>query len=118
MGFRQGQYVKVFSVENIAGTNKKNAKIAISNKNADGTYTQQFSGFVTLCGKAFTQNIQENGRYKIKSCDVFNRYDKTQNKTFYSFFIFEFEDADGDNQETNDLPNAISKSPDDDGLPF
>ena len=96
MGFRQGAYAKIWSVEDKG--NYSICSLSISKKNKEtGEYEVSFqSKFVRLVGSAHTDiskmNIPDNGLFiKINSCDVTNSYNAEKKKVYTNCVIFEFD---------------------------
>ena len=98
MGFRQGAYAKVWSVERKSDTMTK-LRISISRKNkSTGEYEQEFSGFVAAVGTAAASRaaaLNEGDRIRLGDVDVTNTYDKVNRKEYTNFKLFSFEMADG-----------------------
>ena len=129
MGFRQGAYCRIWSVENKG--NYSTARITISRLDkSTGTYTTDFQdGFVRLVGQAHTAfkdiKIDEKKGItaKISSCEVTNVYTspdgKVSNTPHYAIFGVEIDGGDNrksddDNTKTNkDDSNEYVKVPDD-----
>ncbi len=98
MGFHQGGYCHVWSVE--SGKTGKITKVRLSssrkNKQTD-EYEQDFSGFCTFIGKANekARGLKERDRIKILECDVSTNYDREKQKEYVNYKVFDFEMAGG-----------------------
>lgn len=110
MGFRQGAYAKIWSVEDKG--NYSICSLSISKKNKEtGEYEVSFqSKFVRLVGSAHTDiskmNIPNNGlSIKINSCDVTNSYNAEKKKVYTNCVIFEF-DVSENNFNSSNSSNA------------
>ena len=121
MGFRDGAFATVWEITN-RGENFSKVRLSTSrrDKKNDGEYITDFSGFVSLIGKANEKvdDIEdvlgdggENARCRIKigACDVSNRYDKEEKREYVNFTIFDFDiiDANG-NISGGSSGNAVS----------
>ncbi|MDY4494862.1 MAG: hypothetical protein SPE24_08255 [Erysipelotrichaceae bacterium] len=99
MGFRQGAYAKIWSVEDKGNYSVCNLSISKKNKDTDKYDVEFQDGFVRLVGTAHTDisgmDIPENGlSIKISSCDVTNNYDADKKKLYTNYVIFGFEIPD------------------------
>lgn len=102
MGFRQGGFMTVWSVEDSKSGNTSRVRLSSSRKNKQtDQYEQDFSGFCTFIGKAheMAKNLQEKDRIKITECDVGTTYDKEKGKEYVNYKVFSFEMADGTSVE-------------------
>ena len=119
MGFRQGAFGNVWSVEDHG--NYSTARFSISKKNqTTGVYETEFQdGYVRLVGKAHEKfkdrPVSEKGEFiKIASCDVTNFYSKPDGTVSYTphFTIFDFEFfsdiRDGNGNSNGNAANATS----------
>lgn len=90
-----GGYATVWSVQDKG--KYSNVQLSTSRKNEDGTYTTDFSGFVSFVGKAHTmaQGITDMRRIQIKNADVTKRYVKEKEKEYINFVVFDFDFMDG-----------------------
>ena len=138
MGFREGSFARVWSVEDKG--NYSTARITVSKKDKNtSTYVQDFSdGYVRLVGQAHTafQGVQVDDKkgvsIKISSCDVSNVYTSPNGKVsytpHYTIFGLEFPDKNGNGNKTgNNAKSATDNGSDgfmnvpdgvDDELPF
>lgn len=126
MGFRQGSYATVWSVEPGQGKFTK-VRLSISRKNKDtGEYEDEFSGFVMFIGEARAKagRLKERDRIKLGDVDVTRRYDKERQKEYYNFKCFSFEteaEFGGQSQPAAPQRNPVDYNPVDsasDELPF
>lgn len=95
MGFRNGAFASVWSVESGKGNFTK-VRLSISRKNKDGQYEQDFAGFCTFIAQAHAKacQLKERDRIKLGDVDVSNTYDKEKQKEYVNFKVFSFEMAD------------------------
>lgn len=94
MGFKNGAFAKVWSVEPGESGKYVKARISISRKNPEGGYNQEFSGFVTLVGEANNaarKSLNAGDRIKIGGTDVTTRYDKNTQKEYINYLVFSYE---------------------------
>lgn len=97
--FAQGNWCKVWSVEDKGKTSV--ARISTSRKNDNGEYETDWSdSFVRLVGNA--RNVAEGDRKQIGRCGVTNRYDKEKKVTYTNYVIFDW--AEG-NESTSTMTN-------------
>lgn len=102
MGFRQGAYAKIWSVEDKGNYSVCNLSISKKNKDTDKYDVEFQDGFVRLVGTAHTDisgmDIPENGlSIKISSCDATNNYDADKKKLYTNYVIFGFEIPENNN---------------------
>jgi len=97
MGFRQGAYARIWSVEEGNG-NYAVANMSVSRKNPETEKyeTEWQDGFVRLVGRAYEAiegiEVPEGGiSVKISSCDVTNNYSTEKRKLYTNYVIFGFE---------------------------
>lgn len=98
MGFHNGGYVTVWSVEEGKSGKTSRVRLSTSRKNKKtGQYEQDFSGFCTFIGDAHEKayKLKERDRIKLLSCDVCNTYSKDTRTTFVDYKVFDFEPIDG-----------------------
>lgn len=117
MGFRQGAFAKVWSVEDKGNYSTARITISKKDKSTDAYKTEFQDGFVRLVGQAHdafkSVTIGEKGvTIRISSCDVTNNYSEKDKKTYINFVIFGFEfpdgnDGNGGNNTTS--PSAPAK---------
>lgn len=95
MGFRNGAFASVWSVEPGKGNFTK-VRLSISRKNKDGQYEQDFAGYCTFISQAHAKaaRLKEKDRIKLGDVDVSNSYDKDKQKEYVNFKVFDFEMAD------------------------
>ena len=131
MGFRKGAWATVFDVRDGKG-NFKSVRIAISRKNKDGEYENDFSGYVTFFGTAAAKadRLKERDRIQLGDVDVGNFYDKEKNTTYTNYKVFDFDFADEVNPPQSssagksspkaafDVDAGTEGDNDEDGLPF
>ena len=91
----KGSFAKVWKLDR--KEKFTSAHISISKKKQDGTYEQDFGGYVNLVGKAHADaaNLDEGSRIKITDFDVSNSYNKDTKVTTTRVAVFAFEVADG-----------------------
>lgn len=120
MGFGNGSWAKIWSVER--GDKSTKVRLSTSRKNKDtDEYEQDFSGFVTLAGTAHKQavNLKEGDRIQIGNCTVTSRYDKEKNKEYINFTMFSYEAGDGQSAPVKvENKTVVSANDQDDELPF
>lgn len=123
--FAQNRYAKVWKVDNTGKFPK--AQISISRKKDDGEYETRFSEWVVFYGKAKDKATElcENDRIKILSCGVENWFSKETEKKYYSFMVFDYENAgtaDSVKTEVSKKPEtkpaSESEANEDEDLPF
>lgn len=94
MGFRQGAFAKIWSVEPKSDTNTQ-LRLSVSHKNKEsGEYVQDFSGFVACVGTAAAKkaaNLKEGDRIRLGDVDVTTTYNKEKNITYTNYKMFSFE---------------------------
>lgn len=92
MGFRQGSYCTVWSVEPGKG-NFTNVRLTISRKNAEGKYEQEFSGRCMFIGtaKAKAEKLKERDRICLTGVDVTNKWDAENRRELVNYKVFDFE---------------------------
>lgn len=123
--FANNRYAKIWRVDNSGKCPK--AQISISRKNDDGEYETRFSEWVVFFGKARDKaaDLCENDRIKILNCGVENWFNKETDKKYYSFMVFDYENAgtsesNNTTTEKNVETKAVSGAEvnEDDDLPF
>lgn len=123
--FANNRYAKIWKVDNTGKFPK--AQISISRKNDNGDYETRFSDWVTFFGKAKDKasNLCENDRIKILSSGVENWFNKETEKRYYSFMVFDYEEAGTSDsvktevaKKTDTKPVTESEVNEDDDLPF
>lgn len=92
MGFRNGAYCTVWSVEPGKG-NFTNVRLTISRKIAEGNYEQEFSGRCMFIGtaKAKAEKLKERDRIRLTGVDVTNKWDKENSRELVNYKVFDFE---------------------------
>lgn len=121
MGFGNGSWAKIWSVER--GDKSTKVRLSTSRKNKDtDEYEQDFSGFVTLAGTAHKQaaNLKEGDRIQIGNCTVTSRYDKEKNKEYINFTMFSYEAGDDKSAPAKSESKAVvaTDNSSEDELPF
>lgn len=120
MGFRQGAFARIWSVNDEG--KYSTANISISKKNKEtGKYDVEFSdGYTRLVGSAhedakglglpsreeFDPQSDKGVSIKISSCDVTNHYDTKTKKLYTNCTIFGFEIPDNNGGSTERNGNA------------
>ena len=127
MGFRNGAYAKVWSVEPETDTRTK-VRLSTSRKNRQtGQYEQDFSGFVQFVGTAnatSASRLHEGDRIKLGDCDVTTRYNKETKREYVNYTTFGFEKMEDDSSGGSGGKSAGKQKdppydePNDDDLPF
>ena len=103
--FSNNAYAKVWEVQettNQNGTTKKTLRVSTSKKKEDGTYETDFSGFVTLVGKAKEKAVADGDRIQFLSVGVTNNYDKEKKITYTNYTCFDFKTQAEINATRND----------------
>lgn len=126
MGFRNGAYCKVWSVEPKTDTWTK-CRISISRKNKQtGEYEQDFSGFVDFYGTAAASKaskLSEGARIKLGDVDVTSTYNKEKRVEYINYKCFSFDLEDGETKQASREPGSGDDfmpipEGDDDGAPW
>lgn len=132
MGFRQGAFATVWSIEPYSDTFTK-GRISVSKKDKEtGSYETTFSGFVAFIGTSAANKalkLREKDRIRLGDVDVTTKYEPDTGKVFTNFKIFSFQnqaeideafsDRDGGAPAPPVAPDEISDEEDfDDDLPF
>lgn len=120
MGFRNGAYAKVWSVEPMSEACTK-LRLSTSHKNREGEYEQDFSGYVLVCGSApaaMAAHLQEGSRVRLGETEVTTTYDKASKRQYTNFKVFSLESADGGANQTEPRKEVDAGEPDDRKLPF
>ena len=123
MGFREGTFARIWSVNDEG--KYSTANISISKKNEEtGEYNVEFSdGYVRLVGSAhkaakelglptredFDYHSDKGITIKISSCDVTHNYDAEAEKLYINYVIFGFEIPDNNNGGKNTKTKSVSK---------
>lgn len=112
MGFRQGGYMTVWSVEE--GKSGKTARVRLSSSRKDkrtGEYVQDFSGYCTFIGPAHEQagKLHDRDRIKLGECEVTTTYDKEKKVTYVDYKVFGFEPLGGSGASTTSSGQASGK---------
>ena len=97
MGFHNGAYATIWSVEDKGNYTK--VQMSTSSKNREtGEYETDWSDFASFVGGAHKMakeiGLKKQDRIKIVGGDEKNRYDKASNRKWYNHVVFEFESAD------------------------
>lgn len=125
MGFRQGAFARIWSVNDEGNYSTANVSVSRKNKETD-KYDVEFSdGYVRLVGSAheaakdlglptreeFDSQRDKGVSVKISSCDVTNSYDAKTKKLYTNCVIFGFEVPDNNsNSSDNASAKNVSKS--------
>lgn len=125
MGFRQGAFARVFSVENKGKYSQGRISISRKNKETNVYETEFQDGYVRFVGEAhqniitaglptpaeYNKDVHKGITIKINSCDVTNFFmgqdGKVSYTPHYTIFGFEFPDAAPKSANTQDN-NATS----------
>lgn len=122
MGFKQGAFARIWSVNDEGKYSTANVSVSRKNKET-GKYDVEFSdGYVRLVGSAheaakelglptreeFDSQSDKGVSVKISSCDVTNNYDTKTKKLYTNCVIFGFEIPD--NNGGDGSGNAGAKS--------
>lgn len=96
MGFRQGAYAKIWTVENKGNYSVCNLSISKKNRDTDEYEVEFQDGFVRFVGNAHNDisniEIPANGlSIKIENCDVTTKYDADRKKLYINYVVFGFE---------------------------
>ena len=110
MGFREGSFGKIWSVENKGNYSVAEMSTSKKNKQTDKYETDWSNKFVRLIGTAAKQvegkEIPKGGlSVKIGQCEVTNNYDKEKKITYTNYAIFNFHE-----EEENGKPNNTKSS--------
>ena len=109
MGFRQGAFARVWSVEQKSERWTK-IRVSISRKNADtGEHEDEFSGFIDCIGTACAgkaAKLKERDRIRLGNVDVTNKYVKEKNMTYTNFKMTSFDMADEAGEQKKEKPAA------------
>lgn len=121
MGFRNGAYAKVWSVEEKSPTMAK-VNISVSKKNKQtGEYETEFSGFVDFVGtmnSAKAMKLSRGDRVKLGDVDVVTVRDEKRGAYFTNYKVFSFEPQDGsDSSSSKPSKPDMEAGPEDDGEP-
>lgn len=135
MGFRQGAFARIWSIN--ASDNFSTANITVSRRNKDDEtkYDVVFKdGYTRFIGEAHKKlsgvSVGEGGMsIKILSCDVENRYDAEKKKLYTNFIVYDFEFPDGNGEKsggsakpqqkaTKPAPAPAASESEEDELPF
>lgn len=122
MGFRQGAFARIWSVNDEGKYSTANVSVSRKNNNT-GKYDVEFSdGYVRLVGSAheaakelglptreeFDSQSDKGVSVKISSCDVTNNYDTKTKKLYTNCVIFGFEIPDNNGGDSSDDASAKS----------
>lgn len=90
--FSAGSYAHVWDIKRIE-EKYIDMRISTSKKLEDGSYKQDFGGFVRLVGKARSNGeyLNEGDNFKIVRCGVENSYDQEKKQTYTNYIVFEIE---------------------------
>lgn len=120
MGFSNGKYATVWSVEQPEGAKYMSVRLSTDYKNKQtGEWVQDFSGYCMFLGQAATdaRTLKEKDRIRIGGCEVTNRYDADKKQTRHWYKVFDFTpvesgggkrpvevQVEGENDEPGGLP--------------
>lgn len=119
MGFRTGAYATIWETKNVNG--RVDAKMSTNRKQQDGTYKQDWNGWVRLYGEATKlDGAPARTRIRLGDIDVTNNYDKAKGVTYTNYIMYSYSDVDA---QTNQ-PKQVNRKPapvvsdDPDAMPF
>ena len=131
MGFRQGAYGKIWSIDRKEKYSIGNFTVSRKKQDGSGYDTEFQDGYVRFVGSAHEAlkglEIPKNGlSIKISSCDVTNKYDPESKRVYTNYAIFglEVQDNNGNNSRSStptppkDTEPSGSADIDDNELPF
>lgn len=120
MGFRNGAYATVWSVEEKSSTKTKvNLSVSRKNKNT-GEYETEFSGFVDFVGTANAAKalkLSRKDRIKLGDVDVVTWKPEGGDKYHTTFKAFGFEELESSGGGESKRDDDYESGPDDDGEP-
>ena len=124
MGFHKGAWATCWGAESKSDTLTV-VRLSTSRKDKqNGTYEQDFSGFVSFVGTSTAQkamSLKERDRIQLGDVDVTTKYDAGKNTTYTNYKCFSFTKAedknDADSNTAEPQPN-IDEGVDEDRLPF
>lgn len=120
MGFRQGAFARIWSVNDEGKYSTANVSVSKKNKET-GKYDVEFSDrYVRLVGSAhetakklglptreeFDATSNKGVSVQISSCDVTNKYDAKTEKLYTNYVIFGFEIPDNDSGNSSSDKNV------------
>ena len=106
--FANNAYAKVWEVKPSDNGKSKQVRLSTSRKKEDGSYEQDFSGFVRFVGKANELDIKADDRIQMLSVGVTNNYVKEKNTTYTNYTCFDAKIAE--NTGTNGSTSGTSSS--------
>ena len=114
MGFRQGSFAKVWSLDRNEKYSVGNLTISRKKQDGEGYETEFQDGYVRFVGNAHEAlkglDIPKSGlSIKIASCDVTNRYDPEKKKVYTNFVVFGLEIPERSEQGSKSASKAESK---------
>lgn len=118
MGFRQGAYAKLWSIEDQGNYCTGNLSVSKKDENAENGYAITFrDGYVRFVGDAYKkamdlQDKLEHGvTIKILACDVTTYYSVKSKKNYINYAIFDFEEPDrkSSDKKKDDTPKKAKK---------
>lgn len=119
MGFKTGAYATIWETKIVNG--RLDARMSTNRKQQDGTYKQDWSGWVRLYGEATKlDGVPANTRIRLGDIDVTNNYDKAKGIAYTNYIMYTYSDAD---THTNQ-PRQVNRKPapvvsdDPDAMPF
>ena len=123
MAFKNGAYATVWETRATKGPSRF-VRISTSYKSkTDGKYVDDFSGWVFFSGAAAgrAEQLKEKDRIKLLECSVNSQYNREKKETSYSFYVWDFEQAEQGGKGTRQSAAEPPKAPvaaDEDELPF
>ena len=119
MAFRDNSFATVWEIKPTKGSSMS-GRISTSYKDKrTGEYVNDFGEYVLFSGEAAKKaaNLKEKDRIKLLQTSVTSQWDKEKKVNRYSFFVWDFEPANGA-QQSAPAPKAPVQDDDDGGLPF
>lgn len=117
MGFRNGSYATVWSVEKRG--NLFTVNLSTSRKNREtGEYETDFSDYVLFVGKAGdgAARLNRGDRIKIGDCEATTRYNQDTKQKYHNYAVFSFEPVQNrsESRQTNVTQQTNQPQVDDD----
>lgn len=113
--FANNAYAKVWEVKPSDNGKSKQVRLSTSRKKEDGSYEQDFSGFVRFVGKANELDVKADDRIQLLSVGVTNNYVKEKNVTYTNFTCFDAKIAEN-NGTGGSTSTPSSPAPSNDGF--
>ena len=110
MGFRNGNYAKVWKFEDKGNYSVVEISTSKKNKQTDQYETDFASKFVRFIGQAHTdiQALQEGVKIKLGDVEVTNSYNKETKQGYTNFLVLSFELAEY--QDNTPSPSNVDSS--------